>query len=222
MAHTENTLKDLKKENLIALVLNLQNEWDKFMEKFCERLDALSDTVDNLTSKLDLVESCLVMMTKTVNDNLLNHITTFERSLHAQEQYSRRECLEIVGIPVSVNNKNLQATVCNIVNKIDVPCGSEHLEDCYRIKGDHTTVKFSSRWKSSEVLRKKKKVKNIDSSKFDFKAGVMLYINESLCPYYRGLWGKCKKLWLDKVIFSFYAINSIIRIKMSEQDIAIQ
>ena len=64
MAHTENTLKDLKKENLIALVLNLQNEWDKFMEKLCERLDALSNTVDNLTSKLDLVESCLVMMTK--------------------------------------------------------------------------------------------------------------------------------------------------------------
>ena len=56
MAHTENTLKDLKKENLIALVLNLQNEWDKFMEKLCERLDALSNTVDNLTSKLDLVE----------------------------------------------------------------------------------------------------------------------------------------------------------------------
>ena len=149
MAHTENTFKDLKKENLIALVLNLQNERDKFIEKLCERLDALSNTVDNLTSKLDLVESYLVMMTKTVNDNLLNRITnritTLERSLHAQEQYSRKECLEIVGIPVSINNKNLQATVCNILNEIDVPCGSEHLEDCHRIKGDHTTIKFSSR-----------------------------------------------------------------------------
>ena len=145
MAHTENTLKDLKKENLIALGLNLQNEQDKFMEKLCERLDALSSTVDNLTSKLDLVESCLVMMTKTVNDNLLNRITMLERSLHAQEQYSRKECLEIVGIPVSINNKNLQATVCNISNEVDVPCGSEHVEDCHRIKGDHTTIKFSSR-----------------------------------------------------------------------------
>ena len=33
MAHTENTLKDLKKENLIALVLNLQNDQEKLMEK---------------------------------------------------------------------------------------------------------------------------------------------------------------------------------------------
>ena len=138
MAHTENTLKDLKKENL-------QNERGKFMEKLCERLDALSNTVDNLTSKLDLVESSLVIMTKTINDNLLNCITMLERSLHTQEQYSRRECLEIVGIPVSINNKNLQATVCNILNEIDVLCGSENLEDCHRIKGDHTTIRFSSR-----------------------------------------------------------------------------
>ena len=145
MAHTENALKDLKKENLIALILNLQNERGKFMEKLCERLDALSNTVDNLTSKLDLVESSLVIMTKTINDNLLNRITMLERSLHTQGQYSGRECLEIVGIPVSINNKNLQATVCNILNEIDVLCGSENLEDCHRIKGDHTTVKFSSR-----------------------------------------------------------------------------
>ena len=145
MAHTENMLKDLRKENLIALVLNLQNERDKFMEKFCERLDTLSNTVDNLSGKIGLVESSLVV---TVNDNLLNWITILTRSLHAQEQYSRRECLEIVGIPVSINDKNLQATVCNILNEIDVPCGSEDLEDCHRIKGDGTIVKFSSRRKS--------------------------------------------------------------------------
>ena len=128
------------------------------MEKFCERLDTLSNTVDNLSSKLDLVESSLVV-TKTVIDNLLNRTKTLERSLHAQEQYSRRECLEIVGIPVSINDKNLQPTICNILNEIDVPCGPEDLEDCHRIKGDRTIVKFSSRKKSSEVLRKKKKLK---------------------------------------------------------------
>ena len=158
MGHTENTLKDLEKENLIALVLNLRNERDKFREKFCEHLDTLSNTVDNLSSKLNLVESSLVV-TKNVNDNLLNRITTLERSLLAQEQYSRRECLEIVGIPVSIDDKNFQATVCNILNEIDVTCCSEDLEDCHRIKDDRTIVKFSSRRKSSEVLRKKKKIK---------------------------------------------------------------
>ena len=155
------------------------------MEKFCEPFDTLFNTVDNLSSKLDLVESSLVV-TKSIYDNLSNRITTLERSLHAQEPYSRRECLEIVGIPISINDKNLQSTVCNILSETDVPCDPEDLEDCHRTKGDRTIVKFSSRRKSSEVLRKKEK-KNIDGSKFDFNAGVKLYINESLCPYYRGL-----------------------------------
>ena len=67
MAHTEKKLKDLKMENLIALVLNLQNNLEKLIEKFSECLDTLSNTVDNLSSKLDWVESSVVM-TKTVND----------------------------------------------------------------------------------------------------------------------------------------------------------
>ena len=206
MAHPENLLKALKKENLIALVLNLQNDWEKLMEKFSERLDTLSNhgviihTVDNLSSKPDQVEPSLAV-TKPVNDNLLNRITSLERSLHAQEQCSRREYIEIVGIPTS-NDKNLQSTVCNILNEIDVPCGPEHLEDCHRIKGDHTIVKFSRR-KSSEVLRKNKKIRIIDSSKFDVNNGFTLYINEGVCPYYRRFWGKCKRLWLSKVIFPF-------------------
>ena len=95
MAHTENTLKDSKKENLIALVLNLQNERDRLMENFCERLDTLSNTVDNLSSKLDLVESSLVV-TKTVIDNLLNRTKTLERSLHAQNNIVEENVLKLM------------------------------------------------------------------------------------------------------------------------------
>ena len=67
MAHPENLLKALRKENLIALVLNLQNDWEKLMEKFSERLDTLSNhgviihTVDNLSSKPDQVEPSLAV-----------------------------------------------------------------------------------------------------------------------------------------------------------------
>ena len=172
MAHPENLLKSLKKENLIALVLKLQNDREKLMEKFSERLDTLSNTVDNLSSKPDQVEPSIAVR-KPVNDNLLNRITSLERSLRAQEQCSRREYIEIVGIPTS-DDKNLESTVCNILNEIYVPCGPEHLE-------------FSRR-KSSEVLRKKKnKIRIIDGSKFDVNTGFRLYINESVCPYYRRL-----------------------------------
>ena len=66
MAHTENMLKDLKKEYLVVLALNLQKEREKFMEKFCECLDNLFNTDDNLLSKLDQADrnSCWRMFFK--------------------------------------------------------------------------------------------------------------------------------------------------------------
>ena len=82
-----------------------------------------------------------------------------ERSLRAQEQYSRRECLEIVGIPVSIDDKNLQATVCNILNEIDVPCGSEDLEDCHRIKGDRTMSSLAAEENHLRFCVKRKNLK---------------------------------------------------------------
>ena len=205
MAHTENTLNDKKKTLL---------HWH-YCITYCECLGTLYNTVDNVSSKQDLVESSLVV-TKTVNDNLLNRITMLERSLHAQEQYSRRECLEIVGIPVSIDDKNLQATACNILNEIDVPCGSEDLEDCHRIKGDCTITEFSSRRKSSEVLHEKKKLKNIDGSKFDFNAGVKLYINECLCPYHRGLWGNVRNSGWIKLFSCFTQLVALYVSKRSK------
>ena len=51
MAHTEITLKDLKEENFITLVLNLQSECDKFIDILSQHIDNLTYTVDNLSSK---------------------------------------------------------------------------------------------------------------------------------------------------------------------------
>ena len=48
------------KKNGIALILNLQNERKRFMEKFFECFDSLSSTVDNSSSKLDHVELSLI------------------------------------------------------------------------------------------------------------------------------------------------------------------
>ena len=193
MAHTEITLTDLKKKNLISLVLRLQSEPEKYIDTLGQRIDNLTSTVDNLPSKLAQVESSLVV-TKTVNNELLKRVTSLERGLHSQEQYSRRECLEVVGIPSSVDDKNLQSTACRILGEFDIVCDSKDIEDFHRIKRDRTIIKFISRRKST-VLNKKKKLKNLDTGKYGRNDGSRIYMNESLCPYYRGLWVKCKGLW---------------------------
>ena len=43
-----------------------------------------------------------------------------------------------------------------------------------------------------------------------------LFINDSLYAYYKKLWAKCKKLWLNKYIYGFWVSYGSIKIKESE------
>ena len=49
--------------------------------------------------------------------------------------------------------------------------------------------------------------------------GSPIFINGSLCAYYKKLWAKCKKLWLNKYIHEFwvsYGFRKVSEIKVSE------
>ena len=43
-----------------------------------------------------------------------------------------------------------------------------------------------------------------------------VYINDSLCQYYKNLWAKCKKLWLNKFNHGVWTSNRYIRLKLTE------
>ena len=80
-----------------------ENSRENYTNKFGEPINSLTATVERLTVKFEQVELSLIV-SKTVNDSLTNRVTSFERNLHALEQYSRRECLEINGIRSSFDN----------------------------------------------------------------------------------------------------------------------
>ena len=66
------------------------------------------------------------------------------------------------------------------------------------------------------IIRVKKDLKHLDPTKRSFSEGTKLFINESLCPYYRGIWNKCKKLRANQKLHQFYTINGIARAKLEE------
>ena len=45
-------------------------------------------------------------------------------------------------------------------------------------------------------------------------SGTKVFINESLCSYYKLLWSKCKKLYLEKKIASFWVTTGTVKIKL--------
>ena len=42
------------------------------------------------------------------------------------------------------------------------------------------------------------------------------WTTESLCPYYRRIWNKCKKLREKQKVYQYYTINGLIRLRIQE------
>ena len=137
-AYTEEALSKLSKPELVAITL-----------KMSQRMEALNDSileeVKQINSNFKLLESDL-SITKNANTLLHKRLISMERQCWANAQYSRRECIEVAGIPSSVADGDLKTTVCNIAAKINTKLSSCDIQACHRNgKQGVTIVKFSNR-----------------------------------------------------------------------------
>ena len=139
-----------------------------------------------------------LLVTRRVNDNLVKQNRIVERKCAANEQYSRRECLEISGISGSISNNNLEETVLKIFNETGVTVNSRDVKACHHLNQKanpkKVMIKLSKRKDVATVMNNKKKLKSMKPQNIDLPSGCKIYINERLCKYYKYLWWKCKLL----------------------------
>ena len=128
MDHSEHSLLKLSRDQLARLALDYQG-------KFNSALQSLKDDVSEMKSKFNVLESEL-QVSKNVTDHLTKYIKTLERKYHENEQYSRRECLEISGIPSSIEDSALEDTVLKVFRKVNVLIDPSNVEDGHRLKSD--------------------------------------------------------------------------------------
>ena len=211
MVHTEHSLLKLSKDDLARLVIDYQG-------KFNSVLQSLKDDVREIKSKFNVLESEL-QVSKNVTDNLTKYIKTLECKCHENQQYSRTECLEISGIPSSNEDSALQDPVLKLFSKVDVLIDPSNVEDCHRLKSSNNApqkfiIKLSKRKDVYHVLKAKSSFKNADVTKNGIPPNTTIFVNQSLCSYYKFLWSKCKILWLNKIIETFWASKGSCRIRL--------
>ena len=78
MAHTENSLSRLNKDDLICLALDYQQKYDITLDKISKELAELCKSYQKLESDLAI--------TKAVNESLRNQIITLERQCWSNAQ----------------------------------------------------------------------------------------------------------------------------------------
>ena len=64
---------------------------------------------------------------------LPERLVSMEHQCWANAQYSRRECLELVGVPRSVSDGHLEKKVLKIFEKVGCPVEGNNIETCHRI-----------------------------------------------------------------------------------------
>ena len=114
MALNEAALRKLGKEEIIKLALEYQSKFESTLSS----INDIKTDLSELRKYYEKLESD-VIITKQVNIKLYDKMKFSERQCCANEKYSRRECLEISGVPesVAVNDLDLEGKVLKLLEK---------------------------------------------------------------------------------------------------------
>ena len=163
----------MSKDNIITLPLDYQ-------DKFNSTLTNINKDIGELKYKFEKLGSELVV-SKSANSNLCKKITTLERQCWVINQYSRRGCLEISGIPENIENKDLENLTFQIFEKIDISVDPENVEDCHWVKTQRSKIviiMLSRRKDANKIRSEKKKLKGENLTSLGINTPV--YVNDNL------------------------------------------
>ena len=125
MSHSESSLMHLNKEDLVRMLLGYQGKFNNILHELKNDLNGLKTRFCKLESDLHIC--------RNVNDILTDKLVVLKRKCHANEQYSRRECFEISGIPAEVRGKDIEKKVLEVLDGIDAPINTDLVKDCHCI-----------------------------------------------------------------------------------------
>ena len=147
---------------------------------------------------------------KTKVNVLENKIIDLEIENNNVDQYSRRNKVEILGIPQSVSDNQLEEKVVNILKAIDANITLNEIEACHRLgkKKKNVIVRVINRKHYSKTLQNKEKLNSIDKNAIGIP-NAYLFISESLTPLNSSLALNCHKLKRDGKIEKYYTISGI-------------
>ena len=159
MAYTESALSKLNKGDLIRIALDMQKTQNSILPDMKNELTDMKNELSELRKNYNKLKADL-KVSKSVTEPIKNHIIVLERKCWSNEQYSRRECLEISGIPSDTEAGKLEETLLKVFEKLDVDVDPKNVEDCHWLKTRNSSkrmiIKLSKR-KDADKLRQIKK-----------------------------------------------------------------
>ena len=224
-----------------ALLISIQ----RTTENILKENNKLSNEVGELKSSLRRLESEL-LATKTVlsdvkntNKELRIELDAAKRKISLQkdeidelfhdlddlEQYSRKNSLEIVGIPESIREN--EGAVLKIANALNVQVKPEDIGICHRVKRKRSSpiiVRFVTHKVKSSLYKQRVRLKNVhfadifpDATAADRVQASKIFINENLTAFRRELVGKTNSRKEELSLVGVWTIDGKVFVKTSPE-----
>ena len=171
----------MKKKDLVSEIEKLKGKvvFGNNIQNLCDQVSRLSENLAILMESNEKRSSQFIVV-KKVNTLLEKRVRELKKSQAKAKQYSRRNNVEISGIPCVIidnnrNNRNKTGVTKRVIVKIII---RKHSEDILQLK---------------KMISSRSKV----------------FISNSLCPYYRYLQASVKKRYLQSRFFCLGAVVTI-------------
>ena len=209
------------KESIKKSNVTVENNYSKLDRKIKTNSSRTIEIQNDILAIREAVIKHLSYENKSLTDrinNLEKRIIGIERSMNNNSQNSRKNNLEIEGIPSSVNHDSLEETVVNIFNKLPEPinCTKDDFEAVHRIsaRSNTTIVKAKSRKLIEKVNKSKTSFRDIDFHSIGLHRNTKIFINDNLCPHMKQLAFNCRMLKRENKIADTWNMNGAIKIRL--------
>ena len=134
--YTGETLRALNKNQIIHLFFKNQEQTNTTIASLTAEIKRLNENFQKLESDVSDI--------KNVNNILSEQMSLIEWQCWKNAQYSRRECVKVVGLPSSIEDKELEPTVCRMFQHVGVDITGERIKACHRLnkQSDKTSLSF--------------------------------------------------------------------------------
>lgn len=204
--------------------LNIENSFTTLNEKNNMITADLLEIKDHIIK--NLIESNKDLQNKVMNlknqlQNQESMLWEHKHDIECNNQYHRRNNLELSGIPNSIDDNELEVKTIEVLKKIDVTVNLQDIEACHRLpakngKNKKVIVRFTNRKICSKALKNKKKLPKLDLADLNLDP-TKLFISENLNKYFQRIGFECRQLKREKLIHSYKFQNEAFFIKYSEE-----
>ena len=227
----EGSQPELKLINIKEMLVNIQTTVATILRENQELKQEILELKSALNANQRETEKLKTQLTKAekANDTLRNELNHMRIKLKDQieetykldekyddlEQYSRKNSLEILGVPEGAYTSTDEAVI-RIGEAINVDIKREDIEISHKLKRKTTKlviVKFVSHKVKSLLYKARTKLKNMKTSDvfpndaFSSREDQRIFINENLKNYRRELFMKANKRKKDNMITSTWTMD---------------